>query len=77
MIDIFLKGLIIGFAIAAPVGPIGLLCIHRALINGFKMGLMTGLGAALADGIYGLIAAFGLTTISSLLVAHQLWKCRW
>ena len=73
MIDIFLKGLIIGFAIAAPVGPIGLLCIHRALINGFKMGLMTGLGAALADGIYGLIAAFGLTTISSLLVSHQLW----
>lgn len=73
MIDIFLKGLVIGFVIAAPVGPISLLCIHRSLINGFKAGLMTGFGAALADGIYGLIAAFGLTAISSLLVAHQLW----
>lgn len=73
MIALFLKGLIIGFAIAAPVGPIGLLCIHRALTNGFKMGLMTGLGAALADGVYGCIAAFGLTAVSILLTSHQLW----
>ncbi|MCX7124616.1 MAG: LysE family transporter [Gammaproteobacteria bacterium] len=73
MIDLFLKGLIIGFAIAAPVGPIGLLCIHRSLTNGFKMGLMTGLGAALADGVYGCVAGFGLTAISSLLISHQLW----
>ena len=73
MIEIFIKGLIIGFAIAAPVGPIGLLCIHRSLMNGFKMGLMTGLGAALADGVYGCVAGFGLTAISSLLMSHQLW----
>lgn len=73
MIDLFIKGLIIGFAIAAPVGPIGLLCIHRSLVNGFKIGLMTGLGAALADGVYGCISAFGLTTVSTLLTAHQLW----
>lgn len=69
----FLKGLIIGFAIAAPVGPIGILCIQRSLHDGFKVGLMTGLGAALADGTYGLIAGFGLTAISSLLVAQQFW----
>lgn len=73
MISLFLKGIIIGLAIAAPVGPIALLCIHRSLTNGFKMGLMTGLGAALADGIYGCVAGFGLTAISSLLISHQLW----
>lgn len=73
MCDIFLKGLIIGFAIAAAVGPICLLCIHRSLTRGFKMGIMTGLGAACADGVYGAVAAFGLTAVSSLLIAHQLW----
>ncbi|HSW77087.1 MAG TPA: LysE family transporter [Candidatus Saccharimonadales bacterium] len=73
MVSLFLKGLIIGFAIAAPVGPIGILCIQRSLHDGFKIGLMTGLGAALADGTYGLIAGFGLTTLSSLLTAHQFW----
>ena len=70
---LFVKGLIIGFAIAAPVGPIGVLCIQRSLHDGFKIGLMTGLGAALADGTYGLIAGFGLTALSSLLIAHQFW----
>lgn len=73
MLALFLKGLVIGFAIAAPVGSIGVLCIQRSLHDGFKIGLMTGIGAALADGIYGLIAAFGLTAISSMLVAHQFW----
>lgn len=67
MFTLFFKGLIIGFAIAAPVGPIGVLCIQRSLHDGFKIGLMTGLGAAFADGIYGMIAGFGLTGISSLL----------
>lgn len=73
MLALFLKGLVIGFAIAASVGPIGVLCIQRSLHDGFKIGLMTGIGAALADGTYGLIAAFGLTAISSMLVAHQFW----
>lgn len=71
MLALLLKGLIIGFAIAAPVGPIGILCIQRSLHDGFKVGLMTGMGAALADGTYGLIAGFGLTAVSSLLIAHQ------
>jgi threonine/homoserine/homoserine lactone efflux protein len=72
-VEFLLKGLVIGFAIAAPVGPIGILCIQRSLRDGFKMGLSTGLGAAFADGVYGLIAAFGLTSISSLLISHQYW----
>lgn len=73
MITLFAKGLLIGFAIAAPVGPIGVLCIQRSLHDGFKVGLMTGLGAALADGTYGLIAGFGLSAVSSLLIAQQFW----
>lgn len=73
MLALFLKGMIIGFAIAAPVGPIGVLCIQRSLHDGFRVGLMTGMGAALADGTYGLIAGFSLTAISSLLVNHQFW----
>src|SRR5262245_17066174 len=65
---LFSKGLLIGLAIAAPVGPIGVLCIQRSLQTGFKIGLMTGMGAAVADGVYGLIAGFGLTAISSWLL---------
>lgn len=70
---VFLKGLLIGFAIAAPVGPIGILCIQRSLQYGFRIGWMTGLGAALADGFYGVVVAVGLTELSSFLVAHQSW----
>ncbi len=70
---LFIKGFIIGFSIAAPVGPIGILCIQRTLAGGNVQGLVTGLGAATADAIYGFIAAFGLTFISSFLVAHSIW----
>ncbi len=65
-----LKGMGMGLAIAAPVGPIGLLCIRRSLAQGQLMGLVTGLGAATADGLYGCIAGFGLTAIADLLVSH-------
>src|SRR5262245_10169626 len=63
----------LGFSIAAPVGPIGLLCIRRSLALGPKHGLITGLGAATADAFYGSIAAFGLSFLTSVLVAQQLW----
>jgi threonine/homoserine/homoserine lactone efflux protein len=69
----FLKGLLLGFSIAAPVGPIGLLCIQRTVENGRTSGLLTGLGAATADGLYGAVAAFGLTAISGFLVGQQFW----
>jgi threonine/homoserine/homoserine lactone efflux protein len=65
-----LKGMGLGLAIAAPVGPIGLLCIRRSLTQGQLMGLATGLGAATADGLYGCIAGFGLTAVANLLVSH-------
>lgn len=68
-----LRGLIIGFSIAAPVGPIGVLCIRRTLAEGCASGLVSGLGAATADAIYGSIAGFGLTFISSILIRQQVW----
>ena len=67
------RGALIGLAIAAPVGPIGLLCIQRTLQDGRKYGFVSGLGAASADGIYGSVAGFGLTSISGFLAARQMW----
>src|SRR3970040_1588631 len=61
---LFLRGLIIGFSIAAPVGPIGVLCIRRTLAQGRASGFVSGLGAATADAFYGAIAGFGLTFVS-------------
>ena len=57
------QGLLLGFSIAAPVGPIGVLCIRRTLSNGGLSGFVSGLGAATADAIYGSIAALGLVPL--------------
>ncbi len=70
-LSILLQGIVIGFSIAAPVGPIGVLCIRRTLAHGRLAGLISGLGAATADAIYGCIAGFGLTFISQFLVDQQ------
>jgi threonine/homoserine/homoserine lactone efflux protein len=67
----WLRGLAIGFAIAAAIGPIGLLCIRRTLVEGVPVGVASGLGAATADGLYASIAAFGLTALSDLLVGAR------
>jgi threonine/homoserine/homoserine lactone efflux protein len=67
------RGAVIGFAIAAPVGPIGVLCIRRTFAEGRAAGLATGLGAATADAFYGAVAAFGLTSISAFLLGYQSW----
>src|SRR5688572_10356987 len=72
-IDILLRGFIIGMSIAAPVGPIGVLCIRRTLADGKLTGFLSGLGAATADMIYGAIAAFGLTVIMDLLIGQANW----
>lgn len=71
MWPLFLKGLVIGFSIAAPVGPIGLLCIRKTLLQGMSAGIASGLGAAAADAIYGSIAAFGITVIAEFLLEQQ------
>jgi threonine/homoserine/homoserine lactone efflux protein len=69
----FLRGLLIGFSIAAPVGPIGVLCIRRTLADGRLTGLASGLGAATADAFYGSLAGFGLTLVANFLVSQQTW----
>jgi len=70
---VLLRGLVIGFSIAVPVGPIGVLCIRRTLADGRAAGFAAGLGAATADGLYGAVAGFGLTVVSSALVGQQGW----
>jgi threonine/homoserine/homoserine lactone efflux protein len=66
-----ITGIMVGFSIAAPVGPIGVLCIRRTLNVGRAHGLVSGLGAATADAVYGCIAAFGLTLVSNAFVQQQ------
>jgi threonine/homoserine/homoserine lactone efflux protein len=70
---IFFKGICIGFALAVPIGPIGIMCIRKTLTEGRLRGLIIGLGAATADLIYGTIAAFGLTFISNTLFNQRIW----
>lgn len=69
----FFKGIVVGFSIAAPVGPIGVLCIRRTLAESRAHGLASGLGAATADAIYGSISAFGVTLLSGVLGSQQAW----
>jgi len=69
--SLFMKGLIIGFSIAAPVGPIGVLCIRRTLAEGRISGFVSGMGAATADALYGCIAGFGVTYVSNFLIGQQ------
>lgn len=66
-----LKGILLGLSIAAPVGPIGILCIRRTITLGRLHGFLSGLGAASADAFYGFIAGFGLTLITSFLLDQK------
>lgn len=70
-INYLIKGIVIGFSIAAPVGPIGLLCIKQSMTHGPVAGLVTGLGAATADAFYGFVAGFGLTLITGFLLSMK------
>ncbi|OGU37461.1 MAG: lysine transporter LysE [Ignavibacteria bacterium GWB2_35_6b] len=67
------KGILIGFAMAVPLGPIGIICIRKTLTEGRLRGLIIGLGAATADLLYACIAAFGLTVISDTLNSQRIW----
>src|SRR3989338_3539445 len=70
---LFLKGILVGFLIAAPVGPIGILCIRRTLSGRYLLGLVTGLGAGLADTFYGAVAGFSLATISDFIEEYNVY----
>jgi threonine/homoserine/homoserine lactone efflux protein len=71
--NFFWQGLAIGFSIAAPVGPIGVLCIRHSLTGGRLAGFSAGMGAASADSLFALVGAFGLTAVSGFLVGQQFW----
>lgn len=72
-ITFLLRGFVIGLSIAAPIGPINVLCIRRTLAEGRLMGIVSGLGAATGDAVYGCVAGFGLTLVSSILIDQQAW----
>ncbi|WP_188961222.1 LysE family translocator [Deinococcus aquiradiocola] len=68
-----LHGMLLGFAVAAPVGPLGVLCIQRTLASGWWAGMLAGLGTATADAVYGLLAVSGATLVTHKLIAQQAW----
>ncbi len=74
--SLLLKGLIVGFCLAAPVGPIAALCVQRTISKRWVSGLVSGLGAAVADAFYGAVAAFGATIVSEFLIAERAWMQR-
>jgi threonine/homoserine/homoserine lactone efflux protein len=74
--SLFVKGLIVGFCLAAPVGPIAAICVQRTIAKRFLSGLVSGLGAAAADAVYGAVAAFGATIISDFLITERAWLQR-
>jgi threonine/homoserine/homoserine lactone efflux protein len=69
----FLKGIAAGFVVAAPVGPVAVMCVRRTLVRGALSGYATGLGAALADTFYGVIAAYGIGFLATLLFENEFW----
>jgi len=75
-VSLFVQGLIVGFCLAAPVGPIAALCVQRTIARSWKAGIVSGLGAAAADGLYGAVAAFGASIISGFLIEEHAWLQR-
>jgi len=73
LLAFLLKGIIVGMIIAIPTGPVGVLCVRRTILSGKLAGFMSGMGAATADAVFGVIAGFGLTVISDWLLGYQDW----
>jgi threonine/homoserine/homoserine lactone efflux protein len=72
-VEFLIKGIIVGLMIAAPVGPVNILCMHRTIEAGWKSGVTSGLGAAAADMLYGGIAGFSIAFVVQFLVREQTW----
>ena len=73
LVAFFLKGIVVGVVIAVPVGPVGVMCVRRTILEGKLSGFASGLGAATADAVFGVIAGFGLTAVSDWLIDYQQW----
>jgi len=74
--SLFVKGMIVGFCLAAPVGPIAAICVQRTIAKRWISGVVSGLGAAAADAVYGAVAAFGATMVSEFLITEHEWLQR-
>ena len=72
-VELLIGGIIVGLMIAMPVGPVNILCIHRTLEAGWRSGVISGLGAAVADMLYGGVAGFSITLVVQFLVREQFW----
>jgi threonine/homoserine/homoserine lactone efflux protein len=73
LLAFFLKGILVGLVIAVPVGPVGIMCVRRTIFEGKLVGFVSGLGAATADAVFGIIAGFGITAVADLLLGYQQW----
>jgi len=73
LVGFLLKGMAVGLVIAVPAGPVGVLCIRRTIFHGSLAGFFSGLGAATADAVFGIIAGFGLTVVSDWLLGYKDW----
>jgi threonine/homoserine/homoserine lactone efflux protein len=67
------EGTVIGFSLAAPIGPVGILCVRRTLEHGARYGLVIGVSAAACDMVNGIVAAFGITLVSNFITLEQYW----
>jgi threonine/homoserine/homoserine lactone efflux protein len=72
-IELLIGGIIVGLMIAMPVGPVNILCIRRTIGAGWRSGVISGVGAAVADMLYGGIAGFSITLVIQFLVREQFW----
>ncbi len=72
-LELLIRGLAAGLIIAAPVGPVNLLCIRRTIEKGWRSGMLSGLGAALGDTVYGAIAGFGITLVIQFAIREEFW----
>lgn len=73
ILDLLVKGIIVGVVVSAPLGPVGVLCIQRTLNKGRWYGFVTGLGAALSDICYALITGYGMSFMDELILKHQMF----
>lgn len=72
-VGLLIKGLVVGFVVAAPAGPIAVLCLHRSIEEGHLSGIATGLGAALGDTVFGALALFGVGYVAGFIASEQVW----
>lgn len=72
-LELLIRGVIAGLIIAAPVGPVNVLCMHRTILNGWRAGVISGLGSASADVIYGAVAGFSITFVINFLEKELFW----